>query len=100
MPGFSLGLKNEILSAQPPEHDPNDAPFLLAPHQRTFLSCACSIPLEFIDHCWLAIREMVWNEKVDEVGRDLDAWNTGRDFELCKPCIVLSPHPPLNLSSI
>ncbi|KAF9077119.1 hypothetical protein BDP27DRAFT_1208981 [Rhodocollybia butyracea] len=60
--GLASSIKNDILAAQPPTHDPNDPPLLLAPHQRVFLTQTCNIPLEFIDHCWLAVRAMVWRK--------------------------------------
>ncbi|KAF9061179.1 hypothetical protein BDP27DRAFT_375751 [Rhodocollybia butyracea] len=84
--GLASSIKNDILAAQPPTHDPNDPPLLLAPHQRVFLTQTCNIPLEFIDHCWLAVREMVWRKTVEEGARlndhQFEAWYTGRDFQL------------------
>lgn len=54
-------LKEEILALQRDDHDPADSPSDLPANIRQFLSSATEIQEAFIDGCWGALREVIWN---------------------------------------
>ncbi|KAJ3926413.1 MAG: hypothetical protein NXY57DRAFT_857611, partial [Lentinula lateritia] len=53
-------LKTDIIVSQPPSHDPLQPPTIMAPHHHLFLSKVCGIKLCFIDTCWTAVKDIIW----------------------------------------
>ncbi|THU81897.1 hypothetical protein K435DRAFT_692663 [Dendrothele bispora CBS 962.96] len=101
---LTTNLRNDILSAQPCDHDPTIPPVQLSDHQRFFLAHVCDIDLTYIDQCWTAVKDIVWFQKYDQTCRfndqDFLAWNDGHDFELSGqtlwPPVRHCSNPPCN----
>lgn len=53
-------LKNEILHAQKPTHDVSEPPGDLPDNVKEFLGDSNDMPMEFVDGCWQAFKEVVW----------------------------------------
>jgi hypothetical protein len=58
-------LKDEILSKQKLGHDPSKPPDVLPPNIRDFLSHAVQIADEFVEGCWHAFGQTVWQWDVN-----------------------------------
>jgi hypothetical protein len=78
-------LKDEITISQPPQYDPSSAPEELPRHVRQFLSLSVDMPDAFVDACWTAFCETIWNND-EELGADKDNDSFrkhGLDHKLC-----------------
>ncbi|THU81898.1 hypothetical protein K435DRAFT_872867 [Dendrothele bispora CBS 962.96] len=85
---LTTNLRNDILSAQPCNHDPTIPPVQLSDHQRFFLAHVCDIDLTYIDQCWTAVKDIVWFRKYDQTCRfndqDFLAWNDAHRIRVCR----------------
>jgi hypothetical protein len=65
-------LKDEILSKQKPEHNPDEPPDTLPANAQEFLGHAVDIPDSYVTGCWDAFRRTVWQRDAndDSVGAD------------------------------
>ncbi|KAJ3866310.1 hypothetical protein EV359DRAFT_36897 [Lentinula novae-zelandiae] len=83
---LTIALKNDIIAAQPSEHDPSSPPGRLPVYQCNFLSQICDIPQQYINTCWIAVSSIVWGHLEDESERyndkDFEAWHVGDEFGL------------------
>ncbi|KAJ3871030.1 hypothetical protein F5051DRAFT_341442 [Lentinula edodes] len=70
-------LKTDIIVSQPPSHDPLQPPTIMAPHHRLFLSKVCGIELRFIDTCWTAVKDIIWQTEATSTRLN------DTDFEAC-----------------
>ncbi|KAJ3926987.1 MAG: hypothetical protein NXY57DRAFT_1027134 [Lentinula lateritia] len=91
---LTIALKNDIIAAQPSEHDPSSPPGRLPVYQCNFLSQICDIPQQYINTCWIAVSSIVWGHLEDESERyndkDFEAWDVGDEFGLCEWLTMLS----------
>src|ERR1700685_4284266 len=84
-------LKDEFVSKQKPDHDPNQPPDVLPPNVSSFLGHAIQIPDEYVSGCWHAFRRTVWQRDVngDSVGVDARLFRQyGLQNLLCKSFTV------------
>ena len=65
-------LKDEVLSKQKVGHDANDPPDLLPENVKEFLGSAIDLPDEYVNGCWTAFRQTIWQRDAngDSIGAD------------------------------
>jgi len=81
-------LKDEILSKQKADYDPNSPPDSLPANVRDFLGHAVNIPNNYVQGCWDAFGRTVWERDAngDSVGADAKLFKMfGLKNLLCKP---------------
>ena len=76
-------LKNDILAAQPPSHDPNIPPPALPIHIATFVAEFIQIDTELVEVLWHAIKSTVW--ALDEGAASQPVWSDVQNAQLCTP---------------
>jgi hypothetical protein len=80
-------LKDEILSKQKPEHNPDEPPDTLPANAQEFLGHAVDIPDSYVTGCWDAFQRTVWQRDAnnDSVGADAKLFKLyGLENLLCK----------------
>ena len=66
-------LKDEILSKQKATHDPSQPPETLPENINKFLSNVVNIPSEYVQGCWAAFADTIWQRDVNGDSRGEDA---------------------------
>lgn len=66
-------LKDEIISKQKAGHSPSDPPDSLPENVHEFLGNAVDIPTEYVQGCWTAFKQTVWQRDVNGDSRGEDA---------------------------
>jgi hypothetical protein len=82
-------LKDAITASQPPHHDATAAPDTIPDNIQEFLGSSTDMPINFVDGCWKAFGNLIWeyDENGKTKGADAQAFTKhGLDHLLCNYC--------------